>query len=174
MRLLDAAQGIVEQASHSYGAALMKITRAKALSLVERHAEATRLLDEARDTLGTGRLPVSIMPAYWGTQRLPYAETCVYAAVGEEKKANEARERLSQDDYQYPTNARLMLAMCTVVRGGVDQGMKGAAEVLGSLPEEHRTNMIKHTARLVLRAVPMDQRDRSAVRDVRSLLAIEV
>ena len=79
----------------------------------------------------------------------------------------------SNPDYRFPAIAKLLTAQCTVVAGNVDEGMRAAASVVDDLPDKRRTTMVVQAARMALRAVPMGQRDRPAVRDVRSLPAIE-
>ncbi|MEU8363128.1 hypothetical protein AB0C27_44655 [Nonomuraea sp. NPDC048882] len=80
----------------------------------------------------------------------------------------------SNPDYRFPAIAKLLTVQCTVVAGNVDEGMRAAASVVDDLPDKRRTTMVVQAARMALRAVPMGQRDRPAVRDVRSLPAKEV
>ncbi|MEU8145860.1 hypothetical protein [Nonomuraea sp. NPDC048901] len=159
--------------SSSYGAALIDYTRCKALAMVGRHDEARATLERISERLSTGHLPASIMADYWRLGQLPYARVWVYSAAGDMAKASEARDQVVRDnpDYQYPAIARLLTAQCTVVNGGVDEGLQVAAEVVDSLPAIHRTTLVEQAGRMVLSAVPVEQRERPAVSDLRSVLA---
>lgn len=175
LRMLDSAQPLIDRAPGSYGAALIDYTRSKALSMVGRHEEACATLEQVSERLATGRLPVSIMADYWRAGQLPYARVWVYSAAGDETRTMEAREQViaSNPDYQYPAIARLLTAQCTVVRGGVDEGLREAAGVLDGLPAMHRTTLVMRAGRMVLGSVPVEQRERPAVGDLRSMLALE-
>ncbi|AQZ62749.1 hypothetical protein BKM31_15935 [[Actinomadura] parvosata subsp. kistnae] len=59
------------------------------------------------------------------------------------------------------------------LRGGVDQGLGRATEVLAAVPARFRSTHVVETARMVLQAVPVEQQARPAVADLRSMLAIE-
>ncbi|MGW0806864.1 helix-turn-helix domain-containing protein [Nonomuraea sp. NPDC002799] len=174
LRLLETAQPIVEKAPDSFGAALIGYTRAKAMAMVGRHEEARETLERVSERLATGHLPVSIMGGYWRAGQLPYARVWVYSAAGDEGRTVDAREQViaSNPDYQYPAIARLLTSRCTVVRGGVDEGLQAAAGVLDDLPAMHRTTLVMQAGHMVLSAVPMQQRERPAAGDLRSLLAI--
>ncbi|MEO3876523.1 hypothetical protein ABGB18_47830 [Nonomuraea sp. B12E4] len=87
--------------------------------------------------------------------------------------AKRDRVLAATSDYQYRTSVELLVAHSIVASGGVDAGLQQAAAVLADVEPAYRTHEIAVIARRVLRAVPMDQRDRPAARDVRSLLAIE-
>ncbi|WP_245641744.1 hypothetical protein [Nonomuraea candida] len=175
LRMLDSAQPLAARAPGSYGAALIDYTRSKALAMVGRHDEAQFTLERVSEQLATGSLPVGIMPDYWRAGQLPYARVWVYSAAGDEDRAVEAREQViaGNPDYQYPVIARLLTAQCTVVSGGVDAGLREAAEVLDDLPVMHRTTMVAHAGRMVVGAVPVEQRERPAVGDLKAMLAIE-
>lgn len=76
-------------------------------------------------------------------------------------------------DYQYQANVALHEALCTVVQGAVDEGVRRAAAVIDPLPVAYRSNHIIETGRMLLRAVPLDQQDRPAIGEFREVLAIE-
>ncbi|MFC4007817.1 multiprotein-bridging factor 1 family protein [Nonomuraea purpurea] len=175
LRLVESADRIVHQAPHTYGAALIDVVRARTLSMLGRHVEAGDVLDGIRDRLETGGLPVSIMPEYWRHGQLTYAQLWVSAGAGREEQTAEAHARVLaiSGDYQYTANAQLLTALCLVVSGGVDRGVQQATAVLDGIEPTYRTNAIAQTTRMVLRAVPLDQRDRPIVGDLRSLLTIE-
>ncbi|SEG43623.1 Helix-turn-helix domain-containing protein [Nonomuraea solani] len=175
LRMLDAAQPIMARAPSSYGAALIDYTRAKALSMVGRHDEACDTLERISERLATEQLPVGIMADYWRAGQLPFARVWVYSAAGDESRAVDAREQViaSNPDRQYPVIARLLTSQCTVVNGGIDEGLREAADILDELPAMHRTTLVMRAGRMVLSAVPVEQRGRAAVGDLRSMLAIE-
>lgn len=175
LRLIHSADEIVAKAPASYGAALMEVSRAKALSMLGRHDEALTALNDIQDRLETGSLPVSIMPVYWRNQQFIYAQLWVYSAAGVEAQAVEARDKVLADnrDYQYRAIARLHTARCTVVCGGVEEGAAEAVAVLDGVQPAFRTTMVVEAGRMVVRAVPDEQRARPAVGDLRAMLAIE-
>ncbi|PZG44155.1 hypothetical protein C1I98_17640 [Spongiactinospora gelatinilytica] len=73
-------------------------------------------------------------------------------------------------DYQYRAAARLHTALCTVANGGIKEGLTAATEIIDAVPPGHRTNVVTHTARLVLNAVPPEQRISPAAADLRAVL----
>ncbi|MEV0615283.1 helix-turn-helix transcriptional regulator [Nonomuraea sp. NPDC050404] len=175
LALIDSADALMARAPDSHGAALMRVTRARTLSLLGRHAEAMSTLESTRDVLETSSSAVSIMPKYWRNQQLVFSELLVYSAAGKETPAMQAREQVitANPDYQYPTIARLVTAMCVVVRGGVKEGALQASAALNELAAAYRTDLITHAGRQVVAAVPHDQRNRPDVRDLQATLAIE-
>ncbi|MFI0354577.1 hypothetical protein [Actinomadura sp. 9N407] len=157
----------------SLGQALIAGTQAKALSLLGRHAEAKRTLHDFVNA-APDDWPSSLIPAYWTSDQVQFTESWVYASAGEETGADAARDRVLAHrflDYQYAANVRLHEALCTVVRGGVDQGSQQAAAVLDALPASYRSHMISEIGRNVLRAIPIEQRQRPAPREFQEVLA---
>lgn len=175
LSLIHEADAIVARSPNSYGAALIEMTRAKALSRLGRHAEAIAALEGVGDQLETGHLPVTIMRRYWANQQLTYARMVIYSAAGKEPQSIDAQNQIlaGNRDYQYPIIARLHTALCIVVRGGVEEGARSAVAVLADVPSTFRTNMIDRAGRMVIGAVPNDRQARPEVRDLRSMLAIE-
>ncbi|MFC6080446.1 hypothetical protein [Sphaerisporangium aureirubrum] len=76
-------------------------------------------------------------------------------------------------EYQYRANVQLHGALSTVVRGGVDEGLRQAATVIGVLTLAYRSRHIIETGRIVLRAVPRDQELRLSVAEFREVLGLE-
>jgi transcriptional regulator with XRE-family HTH domain len=148
-------------------------TQAKALSLLGRHEEAnhamTMFVHSAPEDLPSGPIP-----AFWTSDQVDFTQSWVHAAAGDEARADAARDRVLAHaflDYQYRANVRLHEALCTVANGGVDQGVRQAATVLDALPPNHHSQMITETARIVLCAVPAEQRQRPAVGELRETIA---
>ncbi|GII80298.1 hypothetical protein Sru01_52800 [Sphaerisporangium rufum] len=145
------------------------ITKAKAMSMLGRH-------DEALATLTTLRRSADHCTAdqygFWTSNKIDFAESWVYAAAGKESAADTARENVlkSARDYLYLVNVQLHGAMCTVTRGGIDEGVRQAAAAIDTLAPAYRSNHIMETGNLVLRAVPPEQRGRDSVIEFRKLL----
>ncbi|XVQ84448.1 hypothetical protein ACQP2K_37395 [Microbispora siamensis] len=158
----------------SLGLALVTCSQAKAFAMLGRAEEARRALDVTRDLLAVDPPGVSVMPGYWQGGQLPYAESIIYAGTGDESAQAEAREGVLAltKDYQIMSTARLHSALCIVVNGGVDEGARLAAGVMGDIRPEARSAMTTETARWVLHAVPRDHRERPAVGELRELLAL--
>ncbi|WP_405084640.1 helix-turn-helix domain-containing protein [Microbispora sp. NBC_01389] len=168
----EAVLRLVESAERIAGGptADLLTTRSKALSMLGRH-------DEAR---GTVRALVALAAGgvkgdtfgFWKPDQIHFAESWVYAGAGDEAAADRARQQVlaATRDYQYDANVRLHEALCTVSKGGVDTGLRQAATVITTLPAAYRSHHIVQTGRLVLRAVPADQRGRRAVGEFRELL----
>ncbi|MGV9386159.1 helix-turn-helix domain-containing protein [Nonomuraea sp. NPDC003707] len=148
---------------------------AKALAVLGRPAEATARLHDLHDNMDRG--VTGDRWDFFRPDQIPFAESWVAAYAGDEPAADTARERvlkiIPERSYQYRVNARLHEAISTAALGGVDEGARIAAELIDSLPAAYRTNHIKETARMVVRAVPLDQQARPAVGELRSMLALE-
>ncbi|GAA2628524.1 helix-turn-helix transcriptional regulator [Actinomadura fulvescens] len=175
LRLTQDAQRIAGD-KPSLGRALVVCSDAKALSTVGRHSDAKQTLRASEDLFAAAGTPCDIMPGYWNGGQPQYAELVVFAAAGDTDKVDaalgEARAVFDRNtDHLYAALIRLQGALCTVVNGGTDQGMRQAATVLDSLPASHRSHIITETGNTVVRAVPRDQRQRPAVREFRELLA---
>lgn len=149
------------------------ITEAKALSLLGRHDAAKQAMNAVIHTAPEDP-PPNLIPAYWTSDQVHFAQSWVHAYAGEEAAADEARDRVLAHeflDYQYAANVRLHGAICTVMNGGIDEGVRQAATVLDTLARAHRSHMITETGNTLLRLVPIDQRERPAVREFRGVLA---
>lgn len=175
LALIDSAGHLVHSAPDSYGTALLQISRVKALSMLGRHDEAVAILDGVQDQLAAGSLPVGIMPRYWRNTQLGYAQVWVYSGAGLDERAMAACAQVLRTnvDYQYIANTRLHAARCTIAGGGIDAGIQQAAEVLDGIEPVYRTHIVKQTAEMVIRTVPVEQRDRPLIGELRSMLAIE-
>ncbi|GAA1613765.1 hypothetical protein GCM10009733_007370 [Nonomuraea maheshkhaliensis] len=149
---------------------------AKALAVLGRHVEAAARLHALQDNLNRG--VAGDRWDFFRPDQVPFAASWVAAYAGNEAAADTARERvlkiIPDRSYQYRVNARLHEAISTAALGGVDEGARIAATLIDSLPAVYRTNHIKETARMVIRAVPLDQQARPAVGELRSMLALEV
>ncbi|MFC5832554.1 helix-turn-helix domain-containing protein [Nonomuraea insulae] len=148
--------------------------RAKALALLNRSKEAADTLRDLHDHMDKG-----IAGDRWDffkPDQIPFAESWVAAYSHNQAAADVARDRVLQiipeRSYQYRMNAKLHEAISTVALGGTDEGARLAAELIDSLPAGFRTNHILETARMVLRAVPLEQWERPTVGELRSLLAL--
>ncbi|WP_157548590.1 helix-turn-helix domain-containing protein [Nonomuraea candida] len=143
---------------------------AKALSMLGRHQEAAeklKLLTDLTETSEADRW------GFWKEDQIYFAASWVHAAAGRTELAGDARDQVLRlaGDYQYRANVKLHETLCVVRLGGVDEGMRRATEVVAALPVQHRSAHIKETARIVLRAVPPEQRARPSVVELRTLLA---
>ncbi|WP_204017148.1 hypothetical protein [Sphaerimonospora thailandensis] len=160
----------------SLGLALATCSQAKAFALLSRHEEARRALDVTRDLLAADPPGASIMPGYWRAGQLAYGECMIYAGTGDESAHLQAREvaLASTRDNQYLAMIQLHTALCVILNGGVDEGVRLAATVMGDIRPEASSAMTTETARWVLRAVPREQRERPAVGEFRELLALRL
>jgi transcriptional regulator with XRE-family HTH domain len=153
-------------------------TQAKALTLLGRHDEAKRALGIVPDALPA---PLRRLLSHhshlvngWTDDRsssiLHFARSWVHAGAGDEAAADEARTLVlgRTRDYQYAANVHLHEALCTVTNGGIDTGARQATEILTALPAAQHSQMITETGKTVLRAVPIDQWQRPAVRELRA------
>ncbi|MEV7802469.1 hypothetical protein AB0O28_05935 [Microbispora sp. NPDC088329] len=152
--------------------AALLTARAKALSLLGRH-------DEARGTVralvahAAGGVECDTF-GFWKPDQIHFAQSWVFAGAGDEAAADRAREQVLDAirDYRYDADVRLHEALCTVSKGGADVGMRQAATVITTLPAAYRSHHIVQTGHLVLRAIPVDQRGRRTVGELRELLAV--
>ncbi|WP_067452539.1 hypothetical protein [Actinomadura macra] len=170
LQLIEAAERIAGDAP-SFWLADLAGTRAKALARLGRRDEARQALNTLVGYEGED-FRANFIPALRTGSQAPFAESWVYAYAGDEARTGRARESvLSRTrDYQYAANVRLHEALCTVVNGGTDTGAKQAAEILATLPAGQQSQMITDTGKAILRTVPLEQRDRPSVRDLRALV----
>ncbi|WP_344914906.1 helix-turn-helix transcriptional regulator [Streptosporangium oxazolinicum] len=148
-------------------------TQAKALSMLGKHEEARETLNALVDLAAKGATGDSI--GFWKENQIYFAESWVHASAGDEDKAATARENVLRltGDYQYGANIMLHEALCTVVRGGIDEGVRRAATVIDALSPAYRSRYILETGQMLLRAVPHDQQNRPTIGEFREVLAIE-
>ncbi|WP_131739322.1 hypothetical protein [Actinomadura roseirufa] len=174
LQLIDDAEQLTGGAPSCWSADLAG-TRAKAYALQGRHEEALQSLNTHTDFAG-GRHSGSILPTLWDA-RVHFSASWVHAAAGREAKADETREAVLTNTAlrgnQYPVNVRLHEALCTVANGGAEHGAQQATEILTALPPARRTQLIIETGRIVLRAVPMEKRNRPAVRELHTLTSLQ-
>jgi hypothetical protein len=169
LRLLDDAGQIA--GGSSFWAADLSCIRAKALTLLGRHDDAERALGIALDALPASHHS-HLINDWIGDAGVHFTRSWVHAGAGDEAAADEARTlvlgRIHDGSYQYAVNVHLHEALCTVTNGGIDTGARQATEILAALPAAQHSRMITHTAKIVLHAVPVDQWQRPAVRELRA------
>ncbi|MEU5863490.1 helix-turn-helix transcriptional regulator [Nonomuraea sp. NPDC047529] len=167
LRLIDNATRI----SHRPWPRLMT-ARAKALALLHRPEEATRTLCALHDHMDRGVTGDRL--GFFKADQIPFAESWVAAFAGDQAAADTARDHvlaiIPERSYQYRVNARLHEAISTAALGDADKAARIAAGLFDSLPADYRTNHIRETGRMVLRAVPVKQRSRPAVADLRAMI----
>jgi transcriptional regulator with XRE-family HTH domain len=153
--------------------------KAKALSMLGRHEEAVRVVRTLSQLVegGQGRDG----QGFWTGADLHFTQSWVYSAAGNEDLAETGRQELTRstaywsisENSPYRTNTQLHAAMGLIAAGEIDRGLQGATEAIGSLPSDLRHVFVRETGRMVLRAVPLEHRDRPAIGDLQATLAIE-
>ncbi len=145
--------------------------KAKALSKMGRHAEAEDAMRRTTDLAVRGVRGDA--QGFWTPTELHFSQSWVYAAMGREEAAARAREELLRltSSYVYETNIQLHAAWAAIVSGGVEQGASQAATTIASVPEQFRTVHVLETARMTLRAVPIEHRTHRAVGELRAILS---
>ncbi|QXJ21961.1 hypothetical protein AGRA3207_002879 [Actinomadura graeca] len=170
LNLIDQAQRIT---GHSPRRALIARAQALAFTSLGRHVDARRALRTHLRLAETASEAQGIMADYWDNCQSDWAELQIYAAIGDEPKADRAAEhnlaRIS--DHQYVPMIHLQRALCTMIKGGTDHGVKRATEIFAALPPAELSHMITETGKRVLRAVPVEQRDRPTVRELHALIS---
>jgi hypothetical protein len=176
LRLTHAAQRLAgPNPRPSVGLASITRVEAHALAFLNRREEA-RLAVQRFTDIATADLPV--IPGFWepSDYRIYVTYSQVYSAIGDHTAASHAQDRIlagHPDGYHVQINARLHAAQCTVVNGGVVNGVRQATTLLATLPDAYRNALITETARRVLRAVPLHQRTHPAITEFREILALE-
>lgn len=167
---------LVDEAQQLYGPAqplvALLTTKAKALSVLGRHDQAQKTLEALLDAADKGVTPNPL--GIWSPSGIYFAQSWVYAAMGNEEKANTARELVLSHTrgYQYRANVQLHEALCMVANGGAIEGARHATDVLDALEPAYRTQHVRHTGQLVLKAIPSDQRGHPTVAALRDLLRL--
>ncbi|WP_067466929.1 helix-turn-helix domain-containing protein [Actinomadura macra] len=161
-------------AKGSLGSALLKCSEAKAFSALGRHEEANNALRTCEDLFPAVSNRCDIMQDYWTGGQLQFASLVISAGAGDEGPvqaalANSLAVLSRTGDHPYVTQNQLQAALCTVVNGGIDRGARQAAEILAALPPSRWSHMITETGKAVVRAVPVERRDRAAVRELCAL-----
>ncbi len=150
----------------------MMTAEAEALAMLGRHQEAAATLRSLVDLTERGLKGDDV--GFWKEDAIPFARSWVHGCAGDEKATATAREevlRLAPEySFQMRTNVLLHHNLCVVRKGGVDEGIRHTTETLHTLPAQLRTNHILETARIVLRAVPPEQRALPSVVELRKLL----
>ncbi|MFI0416729.1 helix-turn-helix domain-containing protein [Spongiactinospora sp. 9N601] len=162
----------------SWGLVYVLCGQARAATVLQRHDEALAALRKAEDLAGGAELPApSVMPSYWnGGQATEWTSSMVYAGAGDEDRAARATGMVIANnwDYQHRAAARLHTALCTVANGGIKEGLTAATEIIGAAPPGHRTNVVTHTALIVLNAVPPEHKASPAAVELRATLGMDV
>ncbi|RBQ16075.1 hypothetical protein DP939_32755 [Spongiactinospora rosea] len=172
LELTQAARGLADGVP-SWGLVYVLCAQARAAAVLQRHDEAMAALRQAETLVGGAELPVpSVMPSYWNDAcPTEWTASLVYATVGDESRSAQARTTVfGHKDYQYRAAARLHGALATVANGGIAEGLAAAMEIIDGVAPGHRTNTVTYTARLVLQAVPPEQRTSPAAADLRAVL----
>ncbi|GGK75880.1 hypothetical protein Sme01_51570 [Sphaerisporangium melleum] len=164
---------LVRQAQHLAGGSTVDFltTEVKALSLLGRHDEALAALNTLHTLAEKG--VAADRYGFWSPSQVHFADSWVYAATGHEARADTARESVLQitRDYQYRANVQLHEALCMVVQGGINEGMRHAMTTLDYLSPAYRSRHIIETGRMVRQAVPRDRQSQPSVTEFRVLLA---
>jgi tetratricopeptide (TPR) repeat protein len=182
LRLTESAQGIADEGPTSGGLAFTLISQAKALSALGRHEEARQALRRCHELSMRTLSATDIMSSYWMSSgnpmearlKLHFAESLVFAFAGDESATGAAVERVITSlngDYQVVPAIKLHDALCIVAGGGIERGVRQAAEIIDGLDRSQRTAMTLEDAHVVLRAVPLDAQRAAPVREFRAVLA---
>ncbi|RBQ16076.1 hypothetical protein DP939_32760 [Spongiactinospora rosea] len=162
----------------SWGLVYVLCGQARVATVLQRHDEALAALRQAEDLVGGAELPMSsVMPTYWnGGRATEWTSSMVYAGAGDEERSTWASDMVvaNNRDYQYRTAARLHTALCTVANGGIKEGLTAATEIIDAAPPGHRTNVVTHTALIVLNAVPREHRTSPAALELCATLGMDV
>ncbi|GGM74943.1 hypothetical protein GCM10010106_21800 [Thermopolyspora flexuosa] len=165
---------IIDEAQRLHGPAKPSVallsTQAKALSALGKHDQAQKTLESLLDAADKGVTPDPL--GFWSPSKIYFAQSWVYSAMGDEAKAAKIRDQVLSHTrgYQYRANVHLHEALSMVVNGGTTEGVRRAAEVIDSIKPAYRTQHIRHTAQMVLDAVPLEHQDRPGVAELRELL----
>ncbi|MEO3861625.1 helix-turn-helix transcriptional regulator [Acrocarpospora sp. B8E8] len=153
------------------GASLMA-TEAKALSMIGRHGEALAVM---HSLTGLAETIKGDPLGFWKPDQIHFAASWINAAAGRESHHDAQRDTVLAltTDYVYGTNVILHRALCTVANGGIEEGTRLAAAVIADSPAAYRSSHVLETARMVLRAIPLAQRNFAAVRELSEVLAID-
>ncbi len=154
--------------------------RAQALAQLGSNHDAQRALSALAGVFE--RLPAEVSDDRWSAWgwsevRLRHVESYVHTYVGDISAAGRAQdaalELYPQTNYQGRAQVELHRAECLIRMGDIDSGAQHAAQVLGALPPERRTDgLVTSMAQAALSAVPVQHISRPAVRTARGLLAL--
>ncbi|MDG4833976.1 helix-turn-helix transcriptional regulator [Solwaraspora sp. WMMD1047] len=153
--------------------------RAQAYALLGRADEARDAVNHLADLYG--QLPASatqdLGTAFGYPQhRLWHTTSYVGTHLGDTDTARQAQEHALT---LYPASSRrsraqvqLHAARCMVIDGYLDEGASHAQTVIDAVPVAHRTAMVLDMGRKVLDQVPVVERERSALAELREMLAL--
>jgi hypothetical protein len=151
--------------------------RAQLLAVMGRSADAVAALHEVESMYE--RLPDTIIADNsefgWSLRRLHHTASFVHTRLGHLPEATSAQDQALE---LYPAFSRpraqiqLHRADCLVRTGNVTDGIGHATAVIEALPDAHRTMMVLKVATSVLDGVPVDEQDRTTVREYKELVAL--
>jgi transcriptional regulator with XRE-family HTH domain len=178
LQLTRSAQKLVGKRP-SQGHAFILCSEAKALSALGRPDEARKKLDAYRHLVSRPLSTTDIMSGYWNgatenKHKLHAAEMQVFASIGDEAASFNAIENVlatTNGDYRVAPTTQLNGALCVVMRGGVQRGVREASSVIDGLRPVQRDAMTLDHGYRILRAVPLAARDLDPVREFRAVLA---
>ena len=106
----------------------------------------------------------------WPEHRLRHTEVWVYAHAGRLPEAARAQERAIQ---LYPpgmtrlrAQVQLHYAAAMIRHGHIPDGLQLASDLIDDLPAEDQNELVRTVARQVVAAVPSNERDRTAYREL--------
>ncbi|GGK77062.1 multiprotein-bridging factor 1 family protein [Sphaerisporangium melleum] len=138
---------------------LMKAVAAEAqvLSLLGRGEEAQGRLRHLQELAGREVLGEKYG---WRTEEVWLTASWVHSHVGTAEAGREARDQVLATSfaYQTSTSVRLHEAISTAKQGGHNEALRLTTQIVAGLAPGYRSQMILHTAGLVLGAVPMEKR----------------
>ncbi|WP_213452627.1 hypothetical protein [Rhizomonospora bruguierae] len=156
----------------------MHAGRAQALALAGRFAEAERSVRRVQEV--TDRMPATVLAAAdsifgWPEHRLRHTESYVYTHTGNTQAAMAAQEQTlslyPESHIRLRTQVQLHRAVCLIKDGHVGDGLRYAATLIDELPREHHTAILYEVAWKVVAAVPVEERRRVEVQQMRERLA---
>ncbi len=163
-RTLAAGRGTV-----SVGTARVLAGRAQALAMTGRTDEALatlRRLEALTGALDANVLADETSMLGWPEHRLRYTQSWVYTHLGRTRDAYAAQDAALS---LYPpelarlrAQVEIQRAACMVIDGHLADGLDHAHDTLDALPAQLHNAAVRETARLVLAAVPAQQRALSA------------
>ncbi|MDH2430368.1 helix-turn-helix transcriptional regulator [Sphaerisporangium sp. TRM90804] len=130
---------------------------AQVLAVMGRQREAENRLNHLLDLAGQA---VAAEEFSWTDDAVWFTASWVYSYGAEAEKAREARDNVlaCAPRYQSQVNVQLHEALCVGAGGGYNEALNIATEVMSDLGSAYRTYPMLYTARLVLNAVPLEER----------------
>jgi transcriptional regulator with XRE-family HTH domain len=150
--------------------------RAQALALAGRSADAVAAVRAVEEI--TERMPGEVLADQtvfgWPEHRLRHTQSFVLTETGDTAAAMRAQDRALELYPEHHGTNRGMVQMhrasCLIRDRHVADGLRYAADVLDSVPEEHHTQLLYEVARRVVAAVPVQERTRAELGELRDRL----